>query len=143
MSITLTASSSVTISRNLDPSSSHYFERLNHFAKRSVSGNILSYDSGPTLLHGKLVIKFVSRSEAMALRAWINDVIRFGLKAFAISANSYDDLGLGLGVSITWCKLDSTASTADLIVPRGVGDKWDITIPYVCKLNALGGLAEI
>lgn len=143
MSITLTGTSSITISRDLDPSSTFYRDRLNHFSRRTVSGNIITYDSGPTLLHGKLVLKLVGHAEAKALQNWINDDIRYCLKPWAISANAWDDLGMGLGIAILICKLDSLTSTEDILKHRGPGSKWDVSLPYVCKIGSNGGLAEL
>lgn len=136
-------SKSLSINRNCDPSSTHKLERLNHYSHMTVGGNILTYDSGPSILRGVLVLKYVSHSDAIAFRNFVNDDLRYSLKQFSIEASSVDDLGLGKGVSLSTCKLDGVTDTGALMEPRGVGDKWTIKIPYVCKLNGLGGLGEI
>lgn len=144
MATTLTAlhnSSAITISRNLDISSTFWTERLNHVRSQSSGGAVLSFSAGPNMLHGVLVFRYVDKAEAAILTAWIRDTIIFGLKPFSISANSWDDIGLGNGVALSWVKLDSDASTEKIAVRNGAGNKWTITIPYVAKLVG-GGLGQ-
>lgn len=143
MIVLQSGSKTITISRNADPSSRAWLDRLNHFSRQTVSGGIITYDSGCSLLHGVLVVKLVSYAEMIAFRNFVNDDLRYSLRQFSLSANSCDDLGLGKGVALTICKLDDVGSTKDLIEPRSVGDKSDIRIPYVCRLNGSGGLGEI
>lgn len=141
--ITLTCGSkSVSFDRGADPTSESWIEALNQFSKQTVSGNIISYSSGIGMLHGILVIKCVTHEQAMAFRDFVVGDIRFTLKQFSIIANACDDLGIGLGNPLTVCKLDGVTSTKDLMKPR-VGGKWDISIPYICRLNGSGGLGEI
>ena len=137
------AGNQVYINRGASPDSRFWYNRLNNSSKLTVSGLVKSYDSGPTMLHGILVLQFVSKSDADALRTWIDTGIRYQLKPFSLISDSVTDLGLGIGSTITYAKLDGTADTSAIITPRSRPDKFDISFPYIARLDGVGGVGEI
>jgi len=137
------AGNQVTVNRGASPESKFWFTRLNHSSKLTVSGLVQTYDAGPSMLHGVLSLQSVTKAEADALRVWIDTGIRYQLKPFALAPDSSTDLGLGIGATLTYCKLDGVADTSTIITPRARPDKFDVTLPYLCKLNGLGGVGEI
>ena len=134
--------SSVCINRGLSSDSKFWFARLNNASKLSVSGNVLTYDGGPTMLHGIISLQYVDKSDADLLRMWICEV-RFGLHPFSIAVDANADLGLGKGVTLSMAKLDGVTDTSQVFTNHARPDKVDIAFPYVARMATNGGAAEL
>jgi hypothetical protein len=121
---------SVTITRGLSQTYDFGKERLNHSTILLPSGNVYTYDHGPTLNRGILEFSYVTYAEAEAFRNWLVNQIRFAMMPFTITPASWDDIGRGEGVALGVCHYDGEPTTADVIRRRGQAGKFDIRFPY-------------
>lgn len=133
---------SVTIDRGIEHTSQFWFERINQKSQRSTTGNYFTYDNSRTILRGFIEIRYITKSEADELRNFITDSIRFGRLNFDIIPDSFVDLGLGEGVTITDARFDSGTSTQDIIKPIGKANKFNVSFPYYKAINPSEGTAD-
>jgi len=119
----------VTINRNpvypLDP----YQERYNQSALDMADASIKVYDGGPTVVHGKLIIKGVLKSEGDSLRTYLTDTAIFQKNTFTITPPSNTDIGGGTGTALQNCTFDggNDLKGVFVLVPPG---RYDIEFPY-------------
>jgi len=140
MSITI---GTVTISKNIEHNSRFWFDRLNQVSHETLSGDILSYDNGPTILRGVIRVNYVTESEATSFRNWLRNSVRYRRYSFTITPESFIDLGMGEGVAVTDAYFDSTdASTDGIIEPVGRASKFNIVFPYRKRIVPTVGTAD-
>ena len=118
-----------------------YDRRLNHYAVQTVDGSFTSFDLGPTMVYGTIVMKDVSVTDASSLRTFIKDTIVFTKRSFSISQFSSGstpfatglgvDLGLNPGVTITSVKYikTDTEGVFNFVAPG----KYDVNFPIVYR----------
>ena len=118
----------ITINRNpvypLDP----YSVRWNQKSVDTADAGRATYDNGPNVIYGTLLLKSVAKSEGDALKTYLLSTAIFGKSSFVLSPPSNTDLGKGDGVNITvfYSGGNSLEGVFNLIPPR----LYDIAIPY-------------
>jgi hypothetical protein len=119
----------VTINRNPVPRHNWSKQRYNQYTRITADGGRKTYDNGPTVLTGTLVLKAVAKSEGDILRTYITDTAVFGKNSFTITPPANTDLGAGDGVAITtaYFEGDSLEGVFQLS-PNGL--LYTITLPY-------------
>lgn len=132
----------VTITRALDPSSRFGLERTGTKTIRTTTGESISYDAGATLIQGELVFKYLTNAQKIALEQFIAYTCRFSVFPFAITPDSWDDLGLGIGVAIPNAYYAGEPNTLSIFSPTGRLNKWDAVIPYWYKIPVAVGLVD-
>ena len=125
----------VTINRGIEHTSSFWLERTNQSTQTSSTGARFNYDNSRTILKGTIEIRYITKADADLLRNFIVNTARFGRFEFDIIANSFVDLGLGVGVQISLANYDGEQSTADIIKPIGKANKFNVSFPYYKALN--------
>lgn len=103
--------------------------RLNQFELLTADGSDKVYDTGPTVAHGMLVLKNVSYSDAVTLRTWVRDTLRFALYRFTISAITNVDLGLGKSTAITQARWDGGQSLSGVFSYNAPG-VYTVNFPF-------------
>lgn len=126
MSITI---GTVTISRNPVYPLDVYPERYNQIKLDMADAAIKVYDNGPTVIHGKIILKGVLKSEGDALRTYLTDTAIFQKSTFTITPPSNTDVGAGDGAALSNCSYDGGADLKGIfvLVPPG---RYDIEFPY-------------
>lgn len=130
MSITFTKSStSVIISKNPSYDSDFWHDRKNQSSTEMADGANITYDNGPDVLYGIIVLKNVSSVQAESLRTFIRSTLVYCLNSFTIVPPSNTDIGAGNGVTLSDVYLYDTVSTKDVFerTPPGI---FNITIKY-------------
>lgn len=140
----------VTINRGIEHSSIFWAERINQQSQISSTGAVFTFDNSRTILRGVIEIRYVSKSEADALRKFIADKIRFKRFTFDLVPESYDDLGGGVvdgtadgaGKTVSDVYFWGDYTTQDIIKPIGKANKFNITFPYYKPIEPTAGLAD-
>jgi hypothetical protein len=125
----------VTINRGIEHTSAFWFERTNQSTQVSSTGARFNYDNSRTILRGTIEIRYITKTDADLLRDFITNTIRFGRFDFDIVADSFVDLGQGVGQTISLANFDGEQSTADIIKPIGKANKFNVSFPYYKALN--------
>lgn len=133
---------SVNLSKSLDPSSRFGLSRTGTKTIRTLTGQSISYDGGSTIIQGELVFKFLSNSQKIQLEQFFAYTIRFGLFTFNITPDAWDDLGLGVGVTIPNASYAGEPNTNSIFTPTGRLNKWDAVIPYWYAIPASAGVMD-
>ena len=120
----------IKIDRLIEHSSVFDLRRTNQTSAVSITGKILTFDNSNSILEGVIEIRLVTYTQAVALRDYITNTIRFQRFQFDIIPESYDDLGLGQGVTITDAHFNGGQSTSGVITPFGKANKFNIKFPY-------------
>ena len=121
---------SVALDRLIEHSSVFWLNRSNQKTQESVTGSFITFDNSRTVLEGVIEIRLVTYAQAVQLRDFITNTIRFKRFTFDIIPESYDDLGLGQGVTITAAYFNGGETTQGVIVPFGKANKFNIKFPY-------------
>ena len=124
----------VTINRNPSVQSRWWKERLNQKTMITADGGRATYDNGPTLLRGVIVLNLVLKSEGDALRTYITDTAVYGKNSFTIDPPANTDLGSGTGTDVTTAYYDGGLSLEGLFEPSANGLLYTINFPYWKKL---------
>ena len=132
----------VNLSKSLDPSSRFGLVRTGSKTIRTLSGQSITYDGGATLIEGVLVFKFLTNAQKTELEQFLTYTIRFGLFPFAIVPDAWDDLGLGVGVTIPSASYAGDPNTSSVFEPTGRLNKWDAQIPYTYAIPASAGVPD-
>ena len=135
---------SVSIPKGMDQTSSVGKSKNNTIVRDCADGTRLGYSQGPNILYGNLVFKMVTKADADAFKNWLVDQVQF-TRCFTITPNSVSDIGNELGVKLFYCYWNGSFDTREYIRPRGVGNRFDIDVPYY-SLDVIGsgsGLGEI
>jgi len=119
-----------TISRNPANESDFWHERLQHDTIITADGGRSTYDSGPTVLHGILVIRNISKAEADAFRTWLTATAIFQKNSFSITPPSGVDLGSGDATAVTSAYYNGPTDLKDVIVPQNPRTLYTINFPY-------------
>ena len=125
----------VTINRGIEHTSAFWLERTNQSTQTSSTGARFNYDNSRTILRGTIEIRYISKTDADLLRNFIVNTIRFGRFEFDIIADTFVDLGLGVGVQIPLANFDGDQSTEDIIKPIGKANKFNVSFPYYKALD--------
>lgn len=127
MSITI---GTVTISRNPSTSSKHWTERYNQRTQLTADAGRATYDNGPSVLRGVLVINGVSQADKLSLETYLKSTAIFGKNSFTITPPSNTDLGGGIGTALTSAYYDGGESDEGVYEMAGTSELWTITFPY-------------
>jgi hypothetical protein len=125
----------VTINRGIEHTSTFWLERINQNTQVSSTGVRFNFDNSRSILRGIIEIRYITKAEADALRNFIVNTIRFGRFQFDIIPASYNDLGLGDGITIPLASYDGDFSTADIIKPIGKANKFNVSFSYFYAIN--------
>ena len=120
----------VEIDRLIEHSSSFNFNRINQRTQTSMTGKRLTFDNSSTILEGVIEIRYITKVQADAIRNFITNTIRFTRFKFSIIPESYDDLGLGVGVTIDDAEFNGSFTTSGVITPFGKANKFNLKFPY-------------
>jgi len=132
----------VIIQRGIEHTSQYWIERINQKSQRSVTGEFFTFDNSRSILRGFIEIRYITYNEAVALRDFITNTIRFGRFNFNIIPDSFVDLGLGEGVTIPSARYDGDLSTESIIKPIGKANKFNVSFPYYYAIPATSGLPD-
>ncbi len=132
----------VIIQRGIEHTSQYWIERINQKSQRSVTGEFFTFDNSRSILRGLIEIRYITYNEAVALRDFITNTIRFGRFNFDIIPDSFVDLGLGEGVTIPSARYDGDLSTESIIKPIGKANKFNVSFPYYYAIPATSGLPD-
>lgn len=121
----------VSISRNPTVDSHFWHKRLNQTSEQAADGALITYDNGPTVLEGEIVLEGVSRTQAEAFRTWLQSTAVYSLNTFTITLNTAPntDIGAGPGVAISGLKYNGEPSTED-VIKWSPPDVYSIVFPY-------------
>ena len=125
----------VTINRGIEHTSAFWEERTNQSTQTSSTGARFNYDNSRTILRGTIEIRYITKADADLLRNFIVNTVRFGRFEFDIIADTFVDLGLGVGVTIPLANFDGGQSTEDIIKPIGKANKFNVSFPYYKALD--------
>lgn len=120
----------VTINRLIEHSSAFILRRINQSSVTSVTGKRIVFDNSNTILEGVIEIRLIRYEEAVQLRNFLANTIRFQRFKFDIIPESYDDLGLGQGVTIEAAEFNGGVSTEGVLTPFGKANKFNLKLPY-------------
>lgn len=132
----------LTIDRGIEHTSSFWFERANQKSQRSVTGQTFTFDNSRSILRGVIEIRYITKDEADQFRDFIANTVRFKRFLFDIIPESYDDVGLGPGVTLPAAEFDGGVSTNDIVKPIGKANKFNISLPYYKPLDPTLGSAD-
>ena len=122
---------SVTINQNPVYPLDWYPERYNQASLDMADAALKTYDGGPTVIHGKIILKGVLKSEGDALRDYLTDTAIFQKSTFTITpkAGGNTDLGAGTATALQNCNYEggNDLSGVFTLVPPG---RYDIEFPY-------------
>lgn len=127
----------VTITRNPSYPLDWWVKRFNQSKVETADGGHATYDNGPNVILGNILIKNVARSEAESLRTYLTDTAIFQLNSFTITpqASGETDLGKGQGTAIQ--AFYDGGSDINGVFSLRAPDLFDIQIPY---REDLGGI---
>jgi len=129
-------SSLVTIDKGVsrDPRCYHWKEFINGQQVLDGAGAFRTYNNGPTMIRGLLIINDVSRSVAESVQDFFSLRIRFSAPfSIFLDESGGADMGKGVNGNLLECHLDADrCSTAGICVPTGKGNRYNIEIPYIC-----------
>jgi len=91
----------VTITRNPSFGTDWSKDRLNQYTQGTADGGRNTYDNGPNILKGTIVLRNVSKANGDALRTYLTDTAIFGKNSFTITPPASTDLGSGVGTAVT------------------------------------------
>lgn len=120
----------IQIDRLIEHSSNFWFRRTNQTTAESVTGKELTFDNSNSILEGVIEIRLVTYDQAVALRNYITNTIRFKRFQFDIIPEAWNDLGLGEGVTIEGATFNGGQTTEGIITPFGKANKFNIKFPY-------------
>lgn len=130
MSIAFTYSTTtVTVNRNPSYDSDFSFRRANQYSQETVDGALKTYDGGPNILIGEIVLRNVSKAEGDALRNFIKTTVLFELYQFTITPPANTDIGGGVGTALTTVNFAGGQDLKGLFKYSAPGT-YTITIPY-------------
>jgi len=92
---------SVTINRNPSVDSKWHNERLNQYTEETADGGRVTYDNGPTITKGTIIIRNVAKTEADNLATYLTGTAIYGKNSMTIDPPANTDLGAGAGTAIT------------------------------------------
>ena len=125
----------VTINRNPSIESSWYNDRMNQYTVVSADGTRTTYDNGPTILKGVLVLKLVAKSEGDSLRTYLTGTAAYCQNSFSITPTTNTDLGSGAGVAVTSAYYDGGNTLDGVFQLSPNGTMYTITFPYWKKVT--------
>jgi hypothetical protein len=120
---------SVTINKNPNYPCNWWIHRLNQFSIMTADGSHKTYDNGPSLVKGILILRHVVKSEGDSLRTYLESTAYMGKVSFTITPPANTNLGKGDGTAIT-VYYDGGASLEEVFTLIAPGH-YDINIPYV------------
>jgi hypothetical protein len=120
----------LTIDKGIEHTSQFWLERINQKSQRSAAGNTFTFDNSRSVLRGVIEIRYITKTEADQFRDFIANTVRFSRFKFDIIPESYDDVGAGIGVTLTDAEFDGDLSTQSIIKPIGKANKFNISLPY-------------
>lgn len=121
----------VTINRNPSNESDFWKIRLQQDLVRTADGGRAVYDSGPTELHGVLVIANVAKSEADSLRTYLVSTAVYQKNSFTITPPSGVDIGGVDGVALSTCYFDGGDTIEGVLQPQTPRTLYTIRLPYM------------
>lgn len=125
-----------TITKDPAFGSQFHLMRLNQETKITADGGHVTYDNGPNVLIGNIMVKNILKSEADTLRTFIKDTAIFQKVSFTINISTLTntDLGEGSGTNITNAFFDGGTDlngVFELIAPG----TFNLNFPYWKKLT--------
>jgi len=121
---------SVTINRNPSNQTTWHNERLNQITLKTADGGRATYDNGPTILRGNIVLNLVVKSEGDSLRTYLTGTAVYGKNSFTITPPSNTNLGSGTGTAVTTAYFDGGDSLEGVFQPSANGLLYTINFPY-------------
>jgi hypothetical protein len=119
-----------TITRNPSYQSRFWPVRYNHEKSETADGGNVTYDNGPTIIKGNIVIKNVSKAEADALKHFLTDHAIYTKNAMTITPPTNTDVGAGNGTALTSAYFDGENSLEGVIDGPNPPGIYDINFPY-------------
>lgn len=120
----------VTINRNPSVQGTRWHkERMNQASVMAADGTLSTYDQGPTMVRGTLVLRHVAKSEAASLVTYLEDTAIWQKNSFTIAPPDNTDLGAGDGVDVT-VYYDGGNSFDGVFEPDTNNALFVITLPY-------------
>ena len=119
-----------TINRNPSNQTRWWKERLNQKTLFTADGGRATYDNGPTILRGIIVLNLVVRSEGDTLRDYITGTAVWEENSFTIEPPTNTDLGAGAGTNVTSAYFDGGISLETVFQPSANGLLYTINFPY-------------
>jgi len=109
-----------------------FSNRLNQTTVETADGGMVTYDAGPTVCHGVLVLKNVSYTDGQALLHWLKAHILYAKYQFTVAAVANVDLGKGKNTALTIVNWDGGRSTSGLLEYVAPG-QYNVRFPYRFK----------
>ena len=126
MSITI---GSVTINKNPAYGTQWHKIRLNHKSRLVADGTRRTYDNGPEIIKGTIILRNVLKSEGDSLRTYLTDTAIYQKNSFTITPPANTDLGAGVGTALTGCYYDG-GNNIDGVFEYIAPGKYNIKFPY-------------
>ncbi len=127
MSITI---GTVTINRNPSIGTVWHNERMNQETGITADGGRVTYDNGPTLLLGTIILRGVAKSEGDSLLTYLSGTAVFGKNSFTITPPTGCDLGAGSGTAVTSAYWNGGNTTEGFLDMSPNSALYTITFPY-------------
>jgi len=108
--------------------------RLNQETLITADGGHVTYDNGPNILIGSILIKNVSKTEGDNLRDFIKDTAIFQKTSFTIDPPAATDLGEGDGTAIATAFFNG-GNDIERVFEYIAPGRYNITFPYWKKLT--------
>jgi len=131
MSITI---GTVVINRNPEHSTDFGKTKESQLSNELEDGSNDVYGSGITIIRGTIIVKYVKKEEAEALRDYITTKANFTTNSFQIVPPSFIDLGLGDGVTLENAYYTGGPDSRDFMKKAGFLGRYDIEFPYKITL---------
>lgn len=122
---------SVTVAGTVVYGKGFYLRRVGQSTRRTMDGELHTYDRGVTIVEGELTVKALSPEDKVALENFIVEDLNFNEGFFNLSCDHTSvDFGEGGGVTVKACKFEG--DLADLKgffehVPPGI---FHLVMPY-------------
>jgi hypothetical protein len=132
MSITI---GSVTITKNPNYPVDWWPERFNQSSQDTADGGRKTYDNGPNVIYGTLIIRHVDQAEGDSLRTYLDSTTIFEKESFTVSPPANTNLGKGKGTAmqVFFNGGNSLEGVFTLVAPG----TYDVSIPYREDLDGI------
>lgn len=122
---------SVTINKNPALGTDWWPERMNQKTIITADAGHVTYDNGPNVIRGIILIRNVVRTEGDSLIAYVRDTAVFQKNSFTINISTLTntDLGAGKGTNITtvyWAGGNTLKNYFRFSLP----DNYEVRFPY-------------
>lgn len=130
MSITI---GTQTITKNPAYGTEWWYDRMNQMTQITADGGHVTYDNGPTILRGVIILNNVSKTEGDNFRTWLTGTAIYSKTSFTITPPSATDLGAGAGIALTTAYYDGGPTIEGVFsyIAPGI---YNIKFPYWKKI---------